>query len=162
MNATPGYNRTQIRLHWVVAVLIVLQYMLNEPIAALWEARQAGEAGRFSLLVPLHVFGGLAVVALALWRLGLRSLVGAPLPPPGNPLAAAVATWTHRGLYAAMVLMPLSGAVAWFGDVDAAALAHNILKVLLLVLVAVHLAGALFHHFVLRDGLLLRMTRAAR
>jgi cytochrome b561 len=64
------------------------------------------------------------------------------------------------GLYALLILMPLSGAVAWFGSVDAAAQGHNVMKVILLALVAIHLVGVLHHHFLLRDGTLARMRRA--
>ena len=59
-----------------------------------------------------------------------------------------------------MILMPLSGSVAWFGGVEAAAQGHNVLKIVLLALVALHLVGALYHQFVLRDGTLARMRRA--
>ena len=34
------------------------------------------------------------------------------------------------------------------------------LKIVLLVLVALHVVGALYHHFVLKDGLINRMRRA--
>ena len=63
----------------------------------------------------------------------------------------------HVGLYALMILMPLSGSMAWFGGVDLAAQGHNVLRI---ALVAVHVVGALYHHFVLKDGLINRMRRA--
>jgi cytochrome b561 len=72
----------------------------------------------------------------------------------------ALAKGTHVGLYALMILMPISGSVAWFGGIDAAAQGHNILKVALLALIALHVAGALWHQFVLKDGLIARMRRA--
>jgi cytochrome b561 len=59
-----------------------------------------------------------------------------------------------------MILMPVSGSVAWFGGVEAAAQGHNILKIALLALIALHVAGALWHQFVLKDGLIARMRRA--
>ena len=59
-----------------------------------------------------------------------------------------------------MILMPLSGSVAWFGGVEVAAQGHNVLKIVLLALVALHVIGALYHQFILRDGTLARMRRA--
>lgn len=58
-----------------------------------------------------------------------------------------------------MILMPVSGSVARFGG-EAAAQGHDILKVAPLALIALHVAGALWHRFVLKDGLLARMRRA--
>ena len=59
-----------------------------------------------------------------------------------------------------MIVMPVSGAMAWFGDAGAAAVVHNVSKVLLLLLVILHIVGALAHQFVLRTGLMERMVRA--
>ena len=71
-----------------------------------------------------------------------------------------LAKLTHVGLYALMILMPLSGSVAWFGGVEAAAQGHDVMKVILLALVALHVMGALYHQFILRDDTLARMRRA--
>ena len=62
-------------------------------------------------------------------------------------------------LYALMVLMPVSGAVAWFGTVEAAPEVHEAMKPAMLILVLVHVAAALWHQFWLKDGLMLRMKR---
>lgn len=64
------------------------------------------------------------------------------------------------GLYAVMILMPISGSVAWFGGVQAAAQGHNVMEVALLALVALHVVGAIHHHFLLKHGLINRMRRA--
>lgn len=160
MPAPTGYSRIQIRLHWIVAALIVMQYLLHEPIAEFWEARAAGRAAEFSLLIPFHVFGGLAVLVLVLWRLALRAVRGVPLPPEAESAALRrLARLAHLSLYVLMVAMPVSGAMAWFGSVDAAALVHNIGKILLLALTGLHVVAALMHQFVLRTGLMERMVR---
>ena len=52
------------------------------------------------------------------------------------------------------------GSLRWFGGVELAAQGHNILKIALLALVALHVVGAVYHHFVLKDGLINRMRRA--
>ena len=47
--------------------------------------------------------------------------------------------------------------LAWFGGVAPAAQAHNVLKVVLLGLVALHVGAALYHHLILKHDVLRRM-----
>lgn len=159
MTNPAGYSRAQIALHWIVVLLIVQQYLLKDGIAAAWDASRAGREVPFDPLVPVHVAGGMLIMAFALWRLVLRARRGAPAAA-GSAAQRILAHLTHAGLYALMILMPLTGAMAWFGGVEAAAQGHNLLKVVLLVLVALHVLGALYHHFVLKDAVLDRMRRA--
>ena len=107
-----------------------------------------------------HVAGGALVMIFALWRLTLRARRGVPPAIEASKVQGILAKLTHAGLYALMILMPLSGSVAWFGGVEAAAQGHNVLKIVLLALVALHVIGALYHQFILRDGTLARMRRA--
>lgn len=160
MSRPKGYSLWQIRLHWIVVGLIALQFLLHEPMTAAWDALREGRDPGFDPLVAAHVFGGLAVLALALWRLALRAARGVP-PPPENEGEAArrLGVFVHGSLYALMVLMPATGALAWFGGVEVSALGHSVLRVLLLGLVAVHVAAALALHFVRGTGVIDRMRR---
>lgn len=160
MPARTGYSRTQIALHWIVFGLIAQQFLFRDAMSEAWDSLADDPASAFDPLVLAHVAGGAAVLVLVLWRLAIRVRHGAPAPVEGTKVQAFVAKLTHGGLYALLILMPLSGAVAWFGSVDAAAQGHNVMKVILLALVAIHLVGVLHHHFVLRDGTLARMRRA--
>jgi cytochrome b561 len=161
-----GYSRLQIRLHWAVFVLVVIQYVFHEAIAEAWEViEEAAETGMaataepgFDPLVPLHVAGGIAIAVLALWRIGLRLVHGAPPPPEGTPPGMArLAGVVHGALYALILALPASGAAAWFGGIEAAADVHEVLRGLLIVLVAGHVGAALWHQFVRRDAILGRM-----
>lgn len=155
-----GYTRTQIRLHWVVFALIALQYLLHQPIAEAWRRLQDGGTVAFNPLIAAHVFGGLAVLLLLVWRLVLRRTAGAPPPFAGEPVALQrVGMATHAGLYLMMVLMPVSGAVAWFGGIGGAASAHEVLRLVLLALIALHVLGALYHRFILKSDVVQRMVR---
>jgi cytochrome b561 len=160
MAAPAGYSRLQIALHWIAAVLIVLQFVLHDSISAAWDAIGKGIETAFDPLVMAHVVGGMLVLLLAFWRLSIKARRGAPAIPGDSAVQRAVARLTHVGLMALMVLMPVSGAAAWFGGVEAAAEGHEALKVVLMALVALHVAGALYHQFVLKDGVLDRMRRA--
>lgn len=155
-----GYTRLQIALHWVAALLIVQQYLFKGAIAAAWDAASKGMDTAFDPLVLAHVAGGALVMVLALWRLSINARRGMPEMVGSTAFQRALAKATHLGLYALMIVMPLSGAMAWFGGVGLAAQGHNVLKVLLLALVALHVVGAIYHHFVLKDGLINRMRRA--
>lgn len=160
MPAPKGYSRTQIRLHWIAAVLIVVNILFEDPIGNAWEAIEKGGAASYSSGVALHVFGGLAVLAFALWRLALRASRGVPPAPAAEPAPLRMAAHLgHLALYALMILAPVSGAMAWFGGVEAAAEVHEVFKPLFILLVGVHVLAVLWHQFRLKDGLLLRMKQ---
>ncbi len=155
-----AYSRKQVILHWLVFALIAAQFVLHEPIADAWDRVEEGLAFEFHPLIAAHVFGGLLILGLVVWRLYLRITRGAPALPEKEPAAMKlIARVTHLGLYGLMLLMPISGAVAWFGGVNAAAEGHEMMKVLLLVLVGLHVAGALYQQFVLKTNIMARMKR---
>lgn len=160
MPSPKGYSARQIRLHWLVAVVIVLQFILHEPISQAWDGIEAGQSPAFNWLILAHIAGGALVLVFALWRLVLRQSRGVPPAPETEtaPLRMA-AHLGHLGLYALMIAMPLSGMAAWFGGIRAAAEAHEVMKAALMALVAGHVIAALWHQFWLKDGLILRMKR---
>ncbi len=160
MTAPTGYFRTQIALHWLVFALIAHQFLLKDAISKAWERITEGGTAGFDPLVLAHVAGGTLVLLFALWRLTLRARRGVPPAIESSKVQGILAKITHVGLYALMVLMPISGGFAWFGGGDAAAQAHNVMKFILLALIALHVLGALYHQFVLRDGTMARMRRA--
>lgn len=163
MPATPaptGYSRLQIALHWLVFVLIAQQFLFHDAISEAWDRFRDGMEIAFNPLVLAHVAGGAFVLIFTIWRLTLRAQRGVPPAIESSKAQLLIARLTHIGLYALMILMPISGSVAWFGGVEAAAQGHNVLKVVLLALVALHVVGALYHQFILRDGILARMRQA--
>jgi cytochrome b561 len=160
MPALKGYSARQIRLHWIVTILIVLQFVLHEPMSEAWEGIEDGLSPATNWLVLSHIAGGGLVLIFALWRLALRATRGVPPAPDAEPpLLRTAAHLGHLALYALMILMPISGLAAWFGGIEAAAEGHEVMKVALMALVAVHVLAALWHQFWLKDGLLLRMKR---
>ncbi len=153
-----GYSRLQIALHWLVLALIAQQYLFHDVISAALDRIAEGLVAVFDPLVLAHVAGGGLIVPI--WRLTLRARRGVPPVIDNGKGQAFLARLTHVGLYALMILMPVSGSIAWFGGVEATARGHNVLKIVLLALVALHVAGALYHQLILRDGTLARMRRA--
>lgn len=155
-----GYSSTQIMLHWSIAILVAFQFFLNDGIAEAFRAAVRGEEADADALgaASVHVTIGLVILTLAFWRIALRLTFGAPPPPPGEgPVLRLLARGTHLLLYVLIVIVPMSGAAAWFGGIEQAGIAHSVLKSLLFVVVMLHIAGALVQHFVFRSDVLTRM-----
>lgn len=160
MAATKGYSFTQIWLHWGVAALILYQLIFGEDMGDAWEAVEDNTVPMMTNWVWAHILVGISVLVLVAWRIGLRLTRGVPqVPHSGSALMDKAAEWGHLALYAVMVLAPVSGLVAWYGGVEAAAEVHELFKPALILLVLGHVAAALYHQFILKDGLLLRMKR---
>ena len=154
------YTKQQIRLHWIIFLLIAFQFLAHEPMSEAWRQIQREGSAEFHPLVFTHVAVGVLILVLVLLRIGLRLRYGAPpLPEEESPAMQMVAKVTHLGLYVLMLGLPASGLAAWFGGASAAAEAHEVMKVIVLVLVGLHVAGALYHQFVLKTNIMARMKR---
>ena len=161
MKSPKGYSRLQISLHWIMLLLIVAQFVLHDPIAEAWGQFLKGVETPFNPLIAQHVFGGGLIAILAIWRLVLRAKRGVPaLPAEESAIQKSAAHATHFGLYALMILMPISGSAAWFGGILNAANVHFYLKFAVLGLVALHVLAVLYHQYVLKNNLLRRMMAA--
>jgi cytochrome b561 len=172
-----GYTRTAILLHWVIAALVVG----NLAGGILSDHVSKATAGA---IMSVHKPVGITVLALSLVRLGWRLAHGFPRFPGSTPRwDAVVARATHIAFYVLMIAVPLAGwamvsagprPLEWFGlfpipklpvseaAADAAYGAHVRLAWLWLLLVVLHVAGALKHHLLDRDDVLARMLPAAR
>jgi cytochrome b561 len=160
MSAPKGYSATQIGLHWLIAVLIIFQLIFGEDMTRVWRAIKNGTPATLDLWAWAHILVGIAVLVFAGWRLLLRATRGVPeAPHGGSAMATKAAEAGHWLLYALMIAAPVTGLLAWYGGVSSAAELHELLKPLFIILVAVHVVAALWHHFGLKDGLLDRMRR---
>jgi cytochrome b561 len=157
-----GYTHTQIALHWLIAALVVFQLVFGEDIVPAFRAfRQGAEPASDALLsANLHVYVGLAILILAILRVALRIRYGAPpLPADENVVLQYVAKLAHVVLYAAIFLMPVTGALAWYFGMGEIGELHEIGKPVIIVVVLVHAAGALWQHFVAKTDVLKRMLK---
>ncbi|MDJ0823141.1 MAG: cytochrome b/b6 domain-containing protein [Paracoccaceae bacterium] len=155
-----GYSKAQIGLHWGIVGLVAIQFAVHEPIVDAFEVVETGGTPILSPLVGLHIFCGFMVFALMLVRLQLRVSQGTPPPPEGEPkVFQTLGNLAHWAFYALLVALPISGAVAWFRSNEAAADAHEVMRGILFVLIALHIAAALVHQFVWKTNLMARMTR---
>lgn len=160
--AVTGYSSLQIGLHWAVVVLVSFQYVAHRGIEAAWNAlrRDQVPAADAAALTNLHIGTGILVLLLATARISLRLTRGAPPPPADEPwLLQLLSEVVHVAIYALLILLPLSGLVAWFLAVPAASSIHGLLTNALLLAIVLHVAGALFQHFIRRSDVLMRMLR---
>lgn len=175
-----GYGAVARGLHWLVAGLVVLV------VAFGWAAEAAphSTAARGSLLF-LHRSIGLVILAAMV----LRALWRWRRPPPALPqsvgaLETVLAELTHLALYVVLIAMPLAGylnaaaaqhPVSFFGLADIPPLVpadrrlsqiaiavHLAGQYALYAFVALHVAGALYHAALRRDGVLDRMLPRRR
>lgn len=165
-------------LHWLTLLCVVSGVVL-----ILIRDEVAGRAMR-QWLLDGHRHFGVLVLLLFVARVALRIRSG-KLPPTGDPLrlSRAAAALVHVALYALLLALPLLGwalndalgkpahllgvalpaLVGADEDLADELLAwHQDAAWLLLGLVLLHAAAALWHHFVLRDGVLRTMLPKPR
>lgn len=167
------YDLVAIGLHWLLALAIVGTFCVGVYMTGLPMSMQRLK------LFNWHKWAGVLILALSalrlMWRLGHRP----PAEPSGPAWQLAAARWTHRALYALFFAVPLTGwayssasgfPVVLFGALplpdlapvnrdlaQALKLSHMTLAFGLASAVVAHVAAALKHHMVDRDGLLGRM-----
>lgn len=155
-----GYSRMQIRLHWAVVALVAVQFLFHDGMSTAFGELLETRTQNFTLGVTVHIASGLLILLLAFWRIGLRMLHGVPVPDPSHsPVQGMVARVIHGLFYLLMVLLPVSGAVAWSQGSALAGNVHSVLRLALLGLIVVHVAAALVGQFVKKDGTMTRMVK---
>lgn len=163
--STFRYARSQIAVHWLAAAAVV--FLLVTGTFVLAELPNAtSKVGN----LRIHMIVGALAGALVVSRIVLRRRTPAPPPVAFERLASA----GHVALNVVVLLLAASGAGlavqsgaldAVFGGgalppdfkVFALRKVHGLLSRLAMALIALHVLSALYHHFVLRDGLLPRM-----
>ena len=161
-------------LHWLTAVLIVVMVVLGLIMVDLPLGVRKLE------LYALHKSVGVVILALTALRLAWRLSGTRPvLLGPSRPYERVLARGVHVSFYIVLLAMPLSGwlmssaanfSVNVFGLFTLPDLvapdkrleetfhaAHYWLSWVLIALLALHVAGALKHHFFLRNDTLRRM-----
>lgn len=158
-----GYSRLQIILHWTIAALILVQLSVNADMQEAFARRLAGDTLPEDFGATFHAATGLFILLLAILRLGLRRVRGAPPPFKGNhPLLDRLGQATHLLLYAFLFFMPLTGAIAWFWGVELAGIAHELGRLVLVPAILLHVGGAIVEELMLNNRVLRRMLRADR
>ena len=156
-----GYSRTQIILHWVIFLLVAGQFVFHDGIAEAWRTWRQTQVTTLTPLAIGHLAGGTLILILVLWRLQIRRTRGVPSHAEGgSAIQNTIANATHWSLYALLVLVPLTGLVAWVGGIETSGDAHELLKNILFFVVLLHFVGAIYNQFFLKNHLFARMMKA--
>jgi cytochrome b561 len=178
-NANDSWGAPARLLHWLIAALILAQFVLGWT-AASWRLSPT----KLELFV-WHKSIGMLILALVVLRLTWRFANPTPALPADTPAwERAAARASHALLYLLMIAMPITGwivnsaagvpfSIFWRIPLPAivapdkhlaevAALVHFSLFVLLAAVLVAHIGAALRHHFVKRNDVLLRMLHAGK
>ncbi len=165
------YSKRMVIVHWLTLALLIAAWYLGESVH---DARHDEVATITDYFI--HALIGGSVLVLTLGRLIARKIDGVP-PAIGNTPMDKMAKGIHHLLYTLLVLLPLSGIMQVVtSDVGKALLSgdaallpkkfdgviahqvHETLVTVLIVIVVVHLLGAIKHQFIMKDGLMDRMS----
>jgi cytochrome b561 len=165
-------------LHWTMAPLIVAMLFIGVGMVA-------SVSRAHNTLVAIHKPLGIALLLLVVLRVGVRLTRGSPPLPDDMPTPQRLAAKaSHLVLYVLMAAMPLIGwamlsaagyPVTLYGPLHLPPIApHNVelfallralhtwLAFALFATVLLHLAAALFHGLIRRDGVFSSMARGER
>ncbi|WP_342731586.1 cytochrome b/b6 domain-containing protein [Bradyrhizobium sp. B117] len=169
MNSAPRrFAPIQRILHWLMAACIIAMLFIGVGMVS-------SVAPTYLPLILIHKTLGVTLLILVAIRLALRLRYGAPPLPADLPPAMKLgARLSHLALYGLMIVMPLLGLgllwaaaypVVLYGGIRIPALlpqsdrahtllwdAHYYLAFAFFALVLLHMAAALFHALIRRDG----------
>ncbi len=170
----PRYDLVAVSLHWLMAALIVAAFALGVVMVDI-----PGLTPTKLRYFSWHKWLGVTVLGMVALRLLWRLRHGTPRPVEMPAWQKRAATLIHLMLYALMFAVPLSGylyslaagvPVVYLGVLPLPVLigpdpvlkpvlkeVHEVLVYTMLVFVLVHVAAAIKHQWVDRDGLLRRM-----
>lgn len=183
--ATWHYRPVARFLHWLVAGLILVQ--ITTGVVMVYEGAEHSIWERLTnslRLWDVHKLLGLVILALVLIRLAYRLASGTPPDEPTLEIWQREASHlVHAWIYFLLILIAVLGwlgislypALVVFDHITIPALmqpdrptseavltAHVIAVVTLVVILAIHISAALFHHFIRRDDVLRRMLPGLR
>ena len=174
MNATGRYTTVAIALHWLIALVVIGQFVLGWQMLGIPKDPPGPRVTAFNL----HKSIGLTLLMLMALRLAWRARHAPPPPMPMPAWQERLARATHWLFYATLILLPLAGylgsafsgyPVKYFGITlpqwaakhpqakEIFEVTHLTLTWVLFTLFGLHVAGAIKHAFIDRDGLLARM-----
>lgn len=174
MKATPTrYHALLISLHWLLAALTLLMLLYG----AIVMAHMPNESAEKIPTLRWHMSIGFTIFVLTLIRLVVRLKTDKPAAATtGHALLDKLAPLAHGLLYLLVVLMVGSGiaisAAAGLPDIVFGAsgtplphslmiyparVVHEIVAKAFLLVIVLHIAAALYHQLILKDGLMRRM-----
>jgi len=167
------YSTSMVMLHWLLAIFILGAIFMG---AVVLDDMDSAHPQKI-LLLKLHIIVGIGILLFTLLRLIVRFRTTQPAPvTSNNKWMDKLAVSVHYLLYLLTILTVLAGLVlAVSADLPAVLLnhigelpkdyddylaheVHDVFANLLLYTIVLHIAAALYHQFILKDGLLSRMS----
>jgi cytochrome b561 len=166
------YDRVAIALHWTTAVLVLVQFLLSQ----MW-----GLFGRpaHHLMVAAHMSLGIVLTCVIIGRIAWRLMPGHQIPAIVSGGVALASKAVHYLLYTLLVAEAVLGfvvrwaegkAMNFFGLLISPPFAawstgahhqieewHEKIGWAIILIAVGHAGAALYHHYFLRDRVLLRM-----
>ena len=168
------YSPLGVALHWLTAVVVLIAFIYGMGGS---ETRVYAASNDFQR--QLHETLGLLVLCLVLIRIAWRLAATTPEPPPSPRWMTLAAGAVQLVMYCLLVALPVTATLgAWLeghsltlltgvrigpllheshGVGATIAKVHTWLGDAIMWLAGVHACAALFHHFVLKDGVLASM-----
>ena len=173
------FSKSRKTFHWVVAAVLLLQVPFGWYMVELPDGPQRMDS------YSLHKAFGMVIFTIAVLRLICSLFSSRPPQPAGSAwYEKALSKAVQIALYVIVCLMPLSGwlmssaagyPVSMFGlfelpqimatdktRIEGFAQMHEMQSWILLGALTLHLLGALQHHFLLKDNVLLSMLPGRR
>jgi cytochrome b561 len=168
------FSALQRALHWLMALMVLAMLFIGAAMVSTLRPR-------FLTLIAIHRPLGVAILILALLRLAVRWRLGAPPLPRDLPFLMALgARLSHVALYGLLIAMPLVGwgmlsaggyPIVLYGALHLPPIlphddqlhailrsAHTVLAYLFFATILLHVAAALFHALIRRDGVFRAMA----
>lgn len=167
------YSKRMVIVHWLTLAVLIAAWFLGDSLA---EATDESNATLTAYI--LHMSAGITILLLVLFRFYFRRRDSMPAALGDTPLDK-LAKGIHYLLYTLLFLLPVTGILVifnskagqalWAGDASMLPKEHGFKDVfslevheqlvnVLIALVVVHLAGAIYHQFIKKDGLMSRMA----
>lgn len=164
------YSTRLTAIHWLTLILFIAAFYLGHEL-------DETEAAAKMALYPWHFILGDLVLLLTLIRTYFLRKDGKPAPlEGGKPIANKVSAGLHHLLYVLLIALPVSGMIminttgliaalqahdaGKLPDLEKFAIheVHAAIVAILLLTIALHVAAALYHQFILKDNLIRRMA----
>ena len=173
-NTATDYGVMSRALHWIMALLLIGLFIAGEYMTGLPDEEKAS---MYFIHKSIGVLAGLFIVLRVVWRASTLSPGGV-----GSKIQKLAAKAVHAALYLVMIALPVSGVVmsmsgghpvSFFGLYEfpkfiadsefvheVAESIHHGLAPAIAILFFVHVIGALYHHFIVKDRVMKRMIGA--
>lgn len=173
-NGRTRYDSVAIALHWLTAAFVVAQFALSQVWGFFDKPIRHG-------LIVTHMSFGVLLTMVILARIAWRLIPGHQVRPANSGWMAIASKTAHYSLYVLLASEAVlgfllgwsgkSGTISFFGLSIPSPLmpfsrdGHHLIGEVhewvgwsIIIIATGHAVAALFHHYVLRDGLLFRMA----